>query len=316
MISYIDMHCDTLAEAVELGRDSIISFDERAIDVARLEKGNCKAQFFAAYLDQDKSVDPYKDYTAMRQVLLNTVSRSDKLVFTGNSSELNRNFDEGKISAFLTIENGCLVEGKMERLKELKEQGVSLITLTWNQANCFGFPHSSESSLMAKGLTDFGKEAIEEMNNLGIIVDVSHLSDGGFYDVAAISKKPFVASHSNCRSIAPHTRNLTDEMIRIVAEKGGVIGLNFAADFLNPDLSHENSTVDMLFLHAKHIIEVGGVESIGIGTDFDGITCKLEIPSCDKMPLLFEAFEKRGMNHTSLEYLAYKNVERVIKDCL
>ena len=72
----------------------------------------------------------------------------------------------------------------------------------------------------------------------------------------------------------------------------------------------------MLFLHAKHIIEVGGVESIGIGTDFDGITCKLEIPSCDKMPLLFEAFEKRGMNHTSLEYLAYKNVERVIKDCL
>ena len=316
MISYIDMHCDTLAEAVELGRDKIIHFNDRAIDVVRLEEGHCEAQFFAAYIDQDKSKEPYEDYMAMRQVLLNTVAHSRNLKFTNNYSELSKNFAAGKISAFLTIENGCLVEGRMERLKKLKKQGVSLITLTWNQANCFGFPHSSDSAEMAKGLTDFGKEAIEEMNSLGIIVDVSHLSDGGFWDVANISKKPFVASHSNCRSIAPHTRNLTDEMIRTIAEKGGVIGLNFAADFLNPDLSHEKSTVDKLFLHAKHIIEVGGIESIGIGTDFDGITCKLEIPSCDKMPLLFEEFEKRGMNHASLEYLAYKNVERVIKDCL
>ena len=154
------------------------------------------------------------------------------------------------------------------------------------------------------------------MNNTGIIIDVSHLSDGGFWNVAELSKKPFVASHSNCRAISPNTRNLTDDMIRAIAEKGGVIGLNFSADFLNPDMSHEFSSIENLFLHAKHIIDVGGIESIGIGSDFDGITCKLEVPSCDKMPLLFEAFEKRGISHASLEYLAYKNVERVIKDCL
>ena len=316
MISYIDMHCDTLAEAVELGRKTITEFPERAVDVMRLKKAGTEAQFFAAYIDQDKSKDPYEDYMAMRKVLTETAFETGDLKLATSYEDLSRNFSKGIVSAFLTIENGCLVNGDMKKLKELKEQGVSLITLTWNQSNCFGHPHSEKPEEMKLGLTDFGKEAIEVMNDLGIIVDVSHLSDGGFWDVADIAGKPFVASHSNARSIAPNTRNLTDEMIRAIANKGGVIGLNFAADFLNPDLSHEKSTIDMLFVHAKHIIEVGGIESIAVGTDFDGITCELEIPSCDKMPLLFEEFKKRGMSHTSLEYLAYKNVERVIKDCL
>ncbi len=316
MIPYIDMHCDTLAEAVELKKETIVDFKERAIDVERLVKGGAKAQFFAAYIDQDKSKDPYNDFLDMREVLINTLKATDKLKPATSYKDVLKNSMEGAVSAVLTIENGCLVYGDMDKLFDLKNLGVSLITLTWNQVNCFGHPHSEEKNEMAKGLTPFGKEAISVMNDLGIIIDVSHLSDGGFFDVAALSDKPFVASHSNCRAISPHTRNLTDDMIRIVANKGGVVGLNFASDFLNPDMQTTVSRVDMMYEHAKHIIDVGGVESIAIGTDFDGITCELEIPSCEHMPRLFEELNKRGISDTALEYMAYKNAARVMKDCL
>lgn len=312
MIPYIDLHCDTLAEGVELSKENIVSFPERAIDVERLVKAGAKAQFFACYLDQEKSKDPWGDFLAMRDLLGRTLEATDKLKFAANYHDMFFNAHSGAVSAFLAIENGCLVDGDMDKLVDLRNMGVSLITLTWNQANCFGFPHSDKKEEMEKGLAKFGKEAIRVMNDLDIIIDVSHLSDGGFYDVAALSRAPFIASHSNCREIAPHTRNLTDDMIRIIALKGGLMGLNFCPEFLDPTLSKDNSRIDMMCEHILHAINVGGIESIAIGTDFDGISGNLEIDSCEKMPLLFDALKKRGLDETSLEYTAHKNVERII----
>jgi len=316
MNKYIDLHCDTLAEGVELGKKNIVIFPERCVDILRLEKGGAKAQFFAAYLDQDKSQDTWADFLAMHDLLETTAASTDKIAITHNYDELQANDNKGIISAFLTVENGCLVEGDFDKLKQLKNMGVSLITLTWNQTNCFGNPHSGKAEEMSLGLTPFGKEAIEVMNDLGIIIDVSHLSDGGFYDVASISKKPFVASHSDCRSISPHTRNLTDEMIKVLADKGGIAGLNFAPDFLEPDMSKEHSRIEMMVKHVHHMINLGGIEFVGIGTDFDGVTGELEINSCDKMPLLFDALLKSGITESQLDYIAYKNAERIIKECL
>ena len=233
--------------------------------------------------------------------------------------EFRENDRAGRLSAVLTIENGNVVQGRMENLKRFYNMGVRLITLTWNDANCFGYPHSAVPEEMARGLTDFGREAIAYMGDLGMLIDVSHLSDGGFWDVvshAGRTKKPFVASHSNCRALASSTRNLTDEMIRALAECGGVAGLNLEPSFLNADPRDRVSRVMRMCDHAEHLVDVGGIECVGIGTDFDGIEGEFEIADCTGMPRLFEALHDRGFSWDALEKIAHKNVERVLREVL
>ncbi|MEG1125792.1 MAG: membrane dipeptidase, partial [Oscillospiraceae bacterium] len=166
------------------------------------------------------------------------------------------------------------------------------------------------------GLTDFGKLAVERMNELGILIDVSHLSDGGFSDVLQISKKPFVASHSNCRALSPHRRNLTDEMLKALAEKGGVAGVNFGPGFLSADITSTESTLPNILAQLRHMIQIGGIGCAAIGTDFDGIKGNLAIPGADKMPLLFYKLEQEGFTTEEIEHIAYKNVQRVLADAL
>ena len=229
---------------------------------------------------------------------------------------MEENLKNGKISAFLTLEDGRSINGSMEKLERYYDMGVRLISLTWNYANCLGFPNSPDRELMRKGLTSFGKEAVERMEELGMLVDVSHLSDGGFYDVADICKGPFVASHSNCRSLTPHPRNLTDEMIRIVAEKGGVIGLNFAPGFLGKDIHNSDSRVDDMILHLQHLWNKGGEDCLALGSDLDGIGGNLEIGSPDQIPRLFDAMSKAGFSGRMIEKMAYENAARVIHDVM
>ena len=137
------------------------------------------------------------------------------------------------IGALLTVEEGGVLDGSMERLEQLFEKNVRLLTLTWNKDNCIGHPNHRDKEKNALGLTPFGFEVICRMEELGMIVDVSHLSDGGFYDVARTMKKPFVASHSNARALCGHPRNLTDDMLKLLAKHGGVAGLNFCPAFLD-----------------------------------------------------------------------------------
>lgn len=323
---YIDMHCDTLAEALVRKQKTVEYLEGTMVDVTRLKEGGAMAQFFAMFLPQREAADWFgleqmpglsELMEMMYQVYLNTMEECKDVIAPARCyAELEQNRKKGKISAFLTIENGYPVLGKMENIKRFYDMGVRLITLTWNDPNCFGFCHSMEEEKMKKGLTDFGKEAVAYMNDLGMIVDVSHLSDGGFYDVVELSKKPFVASHSNCRELSPSTRNLTDEMIKLLADKGGVAGINFEPSFLNQDVTDPISRVERMCDHICHLIDKGGVECVGIGTDFDGIGGQLEINDCRKMPLLFHALHKRGLSEDILERIAYKNVERVICDCL
>lgn len=229
---------------------------------------------------------------------------------------MQENLQNGKLSAFLTMENAYAVRGKLENLKKFHEMGVGLMTLTWNDPNCFGQNHSSDKILMQIGLTEFGKEAIPYMNELGIVIDVSYLSDGGFYDVAEYSRKPFVASHSNCRELSPSTRNLTDDMIRLLAEKGGVSGINFEPTFLNICHTDIHSRVSRMCDHVEHFIKVGGVECARIGTDFDGIGGEFEIPDCTKTNLFFDELHRRKLGDDTIGRIAYKNVARVIKESM
>lgn len=324
--NYIDMHCDTLMSALRGKKETVEYLPGAMADVRRLRRSGAEAQFFAMFLQQEQlpgvseEADAgrlYDKLLLMYEIYRNTLKVCSQYLAPARSYEdLVKNRRAGKLSAFLTIENGCPVNGKMENLKQFHDMGVGLITLTWNDANCFGFPHSQNAAEMAKGLTDFGKEAISYMNALGIIVDVSHLSDQGFYDVAELSEKPFVASHSNCRMLCPSSRNLTDEMIRVLAVQGGVAGINFEPTFLNENTEDKLSRIERMCDHIEHFVKVGGTDCVGIGTDFDGISGNFEIADCTQMYLLFDALERRGFSGDLIDKIAFKNVARVIRESM
>jgi len=171
---------------------------------------------------------------------------------------------------------------------------------------------------VSRGLTETGREFVWEMERMGMIIDVSHLSDAGFYDVLKAAQKPFVASHSNARAVCPHVRNMTDDMIRALSERGGVMGLNFCADFLEekPFGVKNPGTIDAVVRHARHIASVGGIEVLGLGSDFDGIDTHEELPGAQSMGALWEALHRAGFSQDQLDQIFYKNVLRVYQDTL
>lgn len=331
-MSFIDFHCDTLELfALDETPSGDLYRNDRAVDFVRMKQAGMKAQFFAMWMPVPYMV-PYlkhpavvKDGAVWDEGYLRTLyegftrsvkAHEDLVMHTVTWADYKRAQETGKMAAFLTVEDGRVVNGKSENLKALYDGGVALITLTWNQRNCFGSPNSPDEKVMAEGLTAFGKEAVEYMNELGMIVDVSHLSDGGFYDVAAVSKKPFVASHSNARALSPHPRNMTDEMIRLLADKGGVMGLNYCPAFLTADAQGEDSTIADMARHLTYIKNIGGSEILALGGDLDGIGGRLEIDSIEKTELLFDALKQQGFTERELDGLAYKNAERVLRETL
>ena len=331
-MSFIDFHCDTLEMfAVTETPSGDLYSNDRSVDFRRMKKVGMKAQFFAMWLPVPGMAPHLKHPGVIKNGELwdegylrtlyagfkNTVgSHEDMVMHTVTWEDYQKALTDGKMAAFLTVEDGRVVNGKMENIKALYDGGVSLISLTWNQRNCFGSPNSRDEQVMTEGLTDFGKEAVEYMNELGMLVDVSHLSDGGFYDVAAVSKNPFVASHSNARAMSPHQRNLTDEMIRILADKGGILGLNYCPAFLSADSEGEESKIEDMVRHLTYIKNVGGTEILALGGDLDGIGGKLEIDSIDKTVYLFDALEKQGFTARELDGLACRNAERVLRESL
>lgn len=320
-VPFVDMHCDTLMQSWFRHKKDIYR-TSTMLDVEKLQRGGGKAQFFAIYLQSMRlkrvlgpllNDDRYIE--TLMKTFYNTLQKhGDVVAYAGNYQELEKNWQEGKVSAFLSMEDGRAVEGKMEKLQEYYDKGVRMLGLTWNFANCFGYPNSPDATIMKKGLSAFGKEAVEEMNRLGMIVDVSHLSDGGFWDVVSISKKPFVASHSDARALCNHTRNLSDKMIRAVGEAGGVIGMNQCPEFLYPD-SRENRIEDMV-KHLLHIRNVGGREVAALGSDFDGITGRFAIEGPHQYQKLAGALAKAGLSGEEIDEIFFKNVERVIKDVM
>ena len=322
-MNYIDMHCDTLMLAWLKQRSDIFSQPDMMVDVERLLRGGCKAQFFAIFMLSPKMKQRMElaeldddDYIAqLHGILCRTLEQHGGVVSAARTlAGIRENHSAGKLSAVLTMEDGRSVNGDMNKLERYYDMGIRVMGLTWNQENCFGAPNSQEADIMLKGLTDFGKDAIVRMNELGMGIDVSHLSDGGFWDVARLTKKPFFATHSNCRSLNPHPRSLTDEMIRTLADKGGVMGVNFCPAFLVQDIENNRATCEMLIAQLRHMVNTGGEDCAAIGTDFDGMNGELEIGSADKMPLLFTAMEQAGFTPRQIEKIAFGNVERVMAD--
>lgn len=319
-MNYIDWHCDTLSMFRNEPADGDSLWSNRgSVDFERMVRAGCAAQFFAIFFPPPEQMDT-DDISYFRRLYLPfrraLAQHGDCIALTRNYAEYRSHRRKGLISAFLTLEDGRLLNGSHETLDILYYLGVRLITLTWNGANCLGWPNSDDPAVMERGLTEFGREAVEHMNRLGMLIDVSHLSDGGFWSVASLSAKPFVASHSNARALAPHRRNLTDAMIRAIAEKGGIIGVNYYPPFLSPDPRNTRSTVAMICDHIRHLYCTGGLGCVALGSDWDGISGLLDIPDPTALPLLFDELQKRGFPSSAIEKIAFRNAERVLRDCL
>lgn len=322
-MKYIDLHCDTLMRAYIDKREDLIDYPEASIDLRRMKQGGTMAQFFAIFMLPEgceihgKPLKGKEYYTKCREIFYQTMQKCpDEIAPAYCADDLRHNETEGKISGILTFEDGRLIDGKLENLDYYYSQGIRLISLTWNFANCFGYPNSTDPEVMRKGLTDFGKDAVRRMNEIGMIVDVSHLSDGGFWDVAEISNKPFVASHSNVRSLCPHLRNLTPEMIRKLADKGGVIGLNYMPDFLQEDLNNREDDLEVMSRHIRELIRLGGIGCAALGSDFDGFQEETRVCTAADIPLLFDRLHQDGLTDDEIEKVAWKNVVRVLHDTI
>lgn len=329
-MKYIDMHCDTITRLFALEREQggeTLRENSGHLDLLRMREGNALVQCFAIFTELNREPDPLgyaRDVLALFQREME--KNRDLISQVTTAGEILQNEKEGKMSALLTIEEGAVCQGSLEILREFYEAGVRMMTLTWNYPNDLAWPNrirmetGNLSPETERGLTEKGFAFAEEMERLGMIIDVSHLGDKGFWDVAGCTKKPFIASHSNARSAAGHVRNMTDEMIRTLAERGGVMGINFCPAFLSGsqvgNRSGGVSRVSDMVAHMKHIRQVGGIGCIGLGSDFDGISGELEVGSPAALWKIADEMSRQGFTSSEIEAVFYGNVLRVFTEIL
>ena len=319
----VDMHCDTILElykARERGEEISLLDNDLHIDLKKMEAGDYFLQNFALFVDLKGTEDPFLTCVRMADLFYQVMEENrDRISPVTTWAEIERNWKEGRMSALLTLEEGEVCQGDPALLRTLYRLGARMMTFTWNYENSLAWP-GREGGLpeTEKGLKERGFEILEEMEALGMIVDVAHLSDAGIWDVLRTAKKPFVSSHSNARSLASHARNLTDEMIRAIAEKGGVIGINYYCNFLEdiPEGGRQISRISRMVEHMKHIRQVGGAGCIGLGSDFDGIYGEVEIGNSAGLPRLAEAMESAGFTAGEVEAVFHGNVLRLYREVL
>ena len=314
---FVDLHCDSILEIYTKKKDLADLVGH--INLEKLRHGGVLMQCFAAFIATHDCaerngihVGAYELFCAMADIFDRQMALyPDVLAPARSYADVVKNRAEGKISALLTVEDAVPLEGKIERVDEMYARGVRMAALLWNYENSLGFPNSPDAREHAKPLKPFGREAVERMNELGIIVDVSHLSEGGFWDVADISRKPFIASHSCARALCDHSRNLTDAQLRAVAEHGGIVGVNFNSGFLN---GREDYTPNAdIVRHMDYIRQKAGIESVALGSDFDGIDCALELRDCAGLPSLAGAMES-VFTDDEIDLISSKNALRVLRD--
>lgn len=323
-----DLHCDAIWKidtARKEGKTVALKRSDLQIDEEKLVKGGYFAQCFAMYIP-NKFEDPYERCLSAIDLYYSELKECSHLAPVYEYADFEKNRKNGKISSVLTMEDGCPIGEDLEKLRRLYALGVRMICLTHNLINPIGYPNfgryfadgSPDRTVpnLTHGLTEFGRTLVQEMNKLGVAVDVSHLSDKGFYEVIELSEKPIVASHSNARGVCGNPRNLTDDMMKKLAENGGVMGMNYAKQFMHDDGRKGRETIACVVEHAKYIKRKIGVDHIALGSDFDGIDVDIELKDASKMPLLIEAFSRAGFTDEEIEKITYQNALRVFQACM
>jgi len=324
----VDTHSDTLMQLIPQTRGARgqrpRKLGDRSetghIDLPRLIEGGVDCQTFGMYTGTFTN-NPLALKTALQMVdafYTGIEENKDKIVQVRNYDEIIRADKEGKVGALLSIEGAEPLMGDLGLLRVFHRLGVRILSFTWNWRTEFA---DGLSEVRAGGkLTQKGLEAMEEMRRLGIVLDVSHITDACFWDIIENTKVPFIASHSNSREVCNVTRNLTDDMLRALAEKGGVTGMNYAPGFIVPReklSTGYKATVEDLCDHIDHIVKVVGPDHVGLGSDFDGIgPPPVGLEDASKVPNITRVLVKRGYSDEDIKKILGGNHLRVLKQVL
>lgn len=352
----LDSHCDTPSQILRL-RDMSKDNDHAHVDFPKLVRGKVDGAFFALYIPAKYDADPDSGFTYAQRlldgVLRSVQENSHAAALCVSRSQALENKADDRFSVFLGLENGSPIGHDLERLRWFHDEGVRYVTLCHS-----GHNQICDSCAPAvgrwNGLSPFGKNLIKEMNRIGMLVDVSHISDASFRDVLDTSARPVVATHSCCRALADHPRNMTDDMIRSLADAGGVVQINFYPLFIDSQFKHTLLSSDIVdrgeaieseFIadpsnsakreawnriqdelqalsrpsfrriadHIEHVVEIAGIDHVGIGSDFDGIEVTPDgLEDISMMPVLFEELRSRGYSEPDLTKIAGENFFRIL----
>jgi membrane dipeptidase len=347
----IDSHIDTIQRVLIGHADLSQRTTTGHVDLPRLREGGMHAPFFAlwvpVYYQGAEAVRRTLDLRDAMQSVLD--AHPDQIELATNASAIERVVKSHKIAAFLTLEGGHQIDDDLAVLRMYYRMGIRAMTLTHFRNN--NWADSSTDTPVHNGLTDFGKDVVREMNRLGMLVDISHVSDKTFYDAIAVSTKPVILSHSSCRAISDIPRNVTDDMLRAIAKNGGVIGINFGEGFINekdaaglrasisqlsqmPNLTGKAlddyaakdfekefasplkvvATVEDVFAQVDHAVKIAGIDHVGIGSDFDGIQGPPNgLEDISKMPALVAAMLRHGYSEGDIKKILGGNTLRVIR---
>ena len=348
----LDSHCDTPSQILRL-RNLSMDNDHAHVDFPKLKLGKVDGAFFALYVPASKKADEAFEYACrLLEGLEGSVAENkDKASFAFSAEKALDNKDKGLFSVFIGLENGSPIDDDINRLKYFYDKGVRYVTLCHSSNNQICDSCAPKDKTWG-GLSPFGKEVVAEMNRLGMLVDVSHVSDETFYDVLKYSTKPVVATHSCCRALCSHPRNMTDDMICALAEKGGVIQINFYPVFLDPsfagkmsEIAEKGERIEAEFIadpadpekraawnriqdelmalerpsykliadHIDHVVSLVGIDHVGIGSDFDGIEVTPDgLEDISMMPKLFDELRARGYSEADIEKIAGGNFFRIL----
>ena len=225
--------------------------------------------------------------------------------------------EHGVLAAVLHIEGAEAIDPEFETLDVLHQAGLRSLGPVWSRPNAFGHgvPFRCPSSPdTGPGLTDLGKELVRACNRLKILIDLSHLNENGFWDVAELSDAPLVATHSNAHALSPHSRNLTDQQLAAIRETDGMVGVNFAVSFLREDGRQDRDTpIELVVDHVEHMLKQAGEDNVGFGSDFDGAMIPKELGNAAGLPVLVEAMRARGYGEPLIEKLCFRNWLRVLE---
>ena len=309
----VDGHCDTLMRVADGTRKLGERSSEGHLDLPRLQDGGVTAQVFAIYLE-----DRYLPAGAAKQTLhtLDALYRevaenSGSMMLATRAGDVEEAKRTGKVAAIIGFEGAEALEGDLALLRVFHRLGLRLLTVTWSRRNQAG--DGIQEIRTGGGLTSFGVQLVEACNQLGIIVDVSHLSPAGLTDVLETSTAPIVASHSNAFAVCPHRRNLTDNQLTALAANGGVVGVTFVPSFISE--AKDRADLSTLLEHVDHITGVAGIEHVGIGSDFDGFgpstPAGLEDVTC--LPDITAGLARRGYSDQDVRKILGGNLMRVFR---
>ena len=304
----LDTHCDT-----PMFFDQNIQFTHRdpkiLVDLHKMTDGHQDATIMVAYLPQP--TDHPKEYAdnIFDQIEHIVADNSQYIALARNPNDLWMNKHQGKKSIMLGIENGHALDGKIENLRHFAQRGIVYMTLCHNGDN--DICDSARGSQTWGGVSDFGKQVIREMNRLGIMVDLSHAHEKSFYDALELSQTPIVCSHSSCRALCDHPRNLTDDQMRALAAKGGVMQVTLYKGFLVKD---GQATIEDAMRHLEHAIDVMGIDHVGLGTDFDGDGGIVGLANSSELPNFTRQLLKRQFSEEDIQKIWGGNFIRVMND--